>query len=253
MRRYGWTAVMLAGLLSAAGLAPADGTPDGAQDGATGQVVIVQAYPEAFLDVRVDGEVVARDAAVRTVLDPLELVAGEHEVTFSDRTGGAPLATTISVGAGSSSDVVLHRPASTRGGPVVSVYRTPRRPIGPGKARVLLAHTATVAPADVEVDGTVVFTDIANGEFAQADLPAGTHRVSLLPTGATTNPLLGPLELSLAPATATMVYAVGTPSDGSMDVIVHTVRLATDGSVAPTRIDTGSGGRAAHLRVHPFG
>ena len=89
----------------------------------------------------------------------------------------------IDVASGSSSDVVIHRPAAVGGDPVVHSYATPVKPIGPGKARVLLAHTATVAPADVRVDGQVAFTNIANGEFAEADVPAGAHKVELLPDG----------------------------------------------------------------------
>ena len=94
--------------------------------------------------------------------------------------------TRLNVKSGSNTDVVLHQPASVNGDPVVSTYHTPLSPIGPEKARVLLAHTATVAPADVRVDGKVVFTNIANGEYADADVPAGAHRVALLPTGTTT-------------------------------------------------------------------
>ena len=72
--------------------------------------------------------------------------------------------------------MVLHLPADVGGEPVVHSYDAPTGDIGPDKARVLLAHTATVAPADVEVNGEIVFTNIANGEFAEADIPAGTHR-----------------------------------------------------------------------------
>ena len=72
--------------------------------------------------------------------------------------------------------MVLHLPAEVGGDPVVHSYDAPTGAIGPDKARVVLAHTATVAPADVEVDGETVFTNIANGEFAEADVPAGTHR-----------------------------------------------------------------------------
>ncbi len=131
-------------------------------------------------------------------------------------------------------------------------YATPVKPIGPGKARVLLAHTATVAPADVRVDGQVAFTNIANGEFADADVPAGPHKVELLPTGMTTNPILGPLDVDLKPRTATMVYAVGSPKDQSMNVIVHTTQLASDGSTMPETMDTGSAGLAADAGVTPF-
>ena len=94
----------------------------------------------------------------------------------------------MDVAAGSNQDVVLHLPASVGGAAVVTAYQTPVEPIGPGKARVLVAHTATVAPADVQVDGKVVFSNIANGEFATADVPAGKHVVALFPTGETGRP-----------------------------------------------------------------
>ncbi len=118
---------------------------------------------------------------------------------------------------------------------------------------MLVAHTATVAPADVRVDGKTVFTNIANGEFATADVPAGRHVVALLPTGRTTDPLLGPLTVELAPRTVTMVYALGNPADDSMTLVSHSSRLAADGSLVPAMIGTGSAGLAADVHVTPFG
>ena len=111
--------------------------------------------------------------------------------------GDLTVESTLDVAAGDVSDVVLHLPAEAGGDPVVHSYRAPTGAIGPGKARVLLAHTATVAPADVEVDGETVFTNIANGEFADADVPAGTIEVALLPSGTTGDPILGPLDVAL--------------------------------------------------------
>jgi hypothetical protein len=118
---------------------------------------------------------------------------------------------------------------------------------------VLVAHTATVPPADVRVDGKVVFRNIANGEFAEADVPAGAHRVELLPTGETRQPILGPLDVNLSPRTVTMVYAVGSPSNGSMRVIAHASPVASDGTVEPRSITTGSAGLAAGAPVTTFG
>ena len=39
-----------------------------------------------------------------------------------------------------------------------------------------------------------------------------------------------------------MVYAVGTPRDGSMRVITHAATLASDGTVSPATIESGSEG-----------
>jgi hypothetical protein len=223
-----------------------------AKAGATGAVQIVQAVPGSSVSVMIDGKQVKKDVGVGAVLGPYSLSAGKHAVRFVSSSGDVAMNASLTVRAGSASDVVLHRPAAVSGKPVVNVYTTPRKPIGPGKARVLVAHTATVPPADVRVDGKVVFTDIANGEYAEADVPAGSHKVELLPTGETTNPILGPLDVKLAAKTVTMVYAVGEPSNGSMKVIAHTAAIESDGTVQPAAIKTGSAGLAAGAHVTTF-
>jgi hypothetical protein len=219
----------------------------------SGSVQVIQAVPDASVRVTIDGRQVRTGVGVGTILGPYSLSAGKHAVTFLDASGDLSMSASLTVRAGINSDVVLHRPAAVGGEPVVNVYSTPRKPIGPGKARVLVAHTATVAPADVRVDGTVVFTNIANGEFAEADVPAGSHKVELLPTGQTTKPILGPLDVTLSPQTVTMVYAVGQPSNGSMKVIAHAAPIASDGTAQPAAIKTGSAGLAAGTPVSTFG
>lgn len=242
-----WGVVSLA---PASLMVAASGTPPSAAT--VGHLSIVQAVPEASVDVSVDGRSVRREVATAEVLGPLPLSAGDHEVEFTGA-DGLPLATTVTIKGGADQDLVLHLPASVEGDPVVNSYRTPTSPIGPGKARVLVAHTATVAPADVVVDGTTVFTNIANGEFATADVPAGKHVVELLPTGETGTPILGPLDVTLSPGTVTMVYAIGDPAKQSMSLVAHAAQLRSDGSLAPVGLDTGSAGLASGIRVVPFG
>lgn len=225
---------------------------DAGAAGPSGRLVIVQAVPGDALDVTIDGHTVRQDSTVGAVLGPVTVSAGRHRVGFTDASGSLRLTSMVDVRPDSSSDIVVHLPAAVGGAPVVNAYRTPRAPIAPGKARVLIAHTATVAPADVRVDGKVVFHDIANGEYATADLAAGAHTVALLPAGDTGNPILGPLHVDLQAGTVTMVYAVGNPRNGSMNVISHTAELTSNGAVVPESIDTGSAGLAAGLTVHPF-
>ncbi len=244
MHRLLLTLLTALGLLA---LAPpfattAGATSSGSAAGAPGFVTVIQALPDAAVDVAIDGRSVATGAAVGDVLGPFELRPGVHQVSFSG--DGITVDSRMRVSAGASSDVVLHLPADLEGDPVVHSYQAPTGAIGPDKARVLLAHTATVAPADVEVDGRTVFTNIANGEFAEADVPAGTISVALRPSGTQGDPILGPLDLSLRAGTLSMVYAYGNPSDGSMNAIAHTTELAPDGSVQPSRIDTGTAGLA---------
>jgi hypothetical protein len=222
----------------------------GARPAATGGVAIINAVPKMDISVSIDGEEVVSSLALGDLGDPYPLAPGSHEVTFSN--GSEDYTATVDVAAGESSDVVVHRPAEVGGTPVVSVYPTPSEPIGPGKATVLLAHTATVAPADVVVDGQTVFTNIANGEFAEAEVAAGAHQVSLLPTGVTGTPILGPLDVELEEGTITAVYAYGNPKDGSMDVIVRTTAGTPSGAEPPSEIDTGSAGLVGRVQVWTF-
>lgn len=220
---------------------------------ADGQVVVVQAAPGMTVDLSIDGKVLDRAAHVGDVLGPYALSPGIHRVRFTQAPGQAPVTASLKVQAGSSSDVVLHLPADVGGAPVVTSYAAPLAPIGPGKARLLLAHTATVAPADVQFDKVTVFRDIANGEFAVADVPDGGHEVALLPSGIKgAEPLLGPLHVTLRPRTVTMVYAVGRPANGSMNVITHTLQLTPNGAIAPRSVRTGSVGLAAHVHSVAF-
>jgi Domain of unknown function (DUF4397) len=237
-------AISLAGATASASAAGSASAP-------AGRLVFVQALPAQSVNITIDGQSVDRDSSTGAVLGPFSVAPGKHRVEFTG-SGDLRLVSTVDVAAGSSSDVVVHLPAQVGGSPVVNSYRTPMSPIAPGKARVLIAHTATVAPADVRVDGTVVFHDIANGEYATADIAAGAHTVSLLPAGLDHRPILGPLQLSLQPGTVTMVYAVGNPRNGSMNVILHRTSLSSNGAAAPVSIDTGSVGLVAGTPVRQF-
>src|SRR6478735_2831269 len=161
--------------------APA-GLPDNAAGGVSGSVTLVQAVPGRTVEMRVDGRAVHRVARAGDVIGPVRLPAGRHVFAFVGPGGGAARAT-VGLREGASLDVVLHRPEAVRGRSVVSSFSTPTRPIGVGRARILVADTATLVPADVRIDNRVVSANIANGASATVDVEAGVHRVALVPTG----------------------------------------------------------------------
>ena len=234
-------ALTVLAVLVAALAGPVLTAPASDAQAATGVAFVVQAMPGASYDVAIDGDQVEGDVPEGDVLGPFDLVAGDHDVTFTDIAGGAVLTSTFTIDpAGSRTSCCTGRPPR-QGTPLVNTYAAPMDAIGPGKARVLLAHTATVPPADVRVDGKVVFVNIANGEYANADLPAGGHRSSCYPTGQSSGAILGPVSVDLPARTITLVYAVGTPRDGSMRVI------STRSASPPTGLSRPGGSR----RVRP--
>jgi hypothetical protein len=242
-------------LLSAAqiGLAGAEpGLPDNAAGSVAGTVTLVQAVPGRVVEVRVDGRELHRVAHVGDVIGPVRLPAGRHAVAFVG-SGGSVVQAAVWLRPGSSVDVVLHRPAGVRGASVVTSFPTPTRPLRVGWARILVAATASLVPADVRVDDRVVFANIANGESATIDVPAGRHQVAFLPTGQPAPAVLGPLKVDVAAGTVTMVYAAGGSSSGAVRAIVHTMALGNGGGAAPGSVHTGTVGLARDLPVRVFG
>lgn len=236
-------------VLAQVGLA---GASPGLPETAAGTVTLVQGVPGGAVDVRVDGRLLHRVARTGDVIGPVRLPAGRHVFAFVAPDGDV-VRSAVWLGPDASVDVVLHRPAAVRGASVVTPFRTPTRPLRAGRARIVVAATATLAPADVRVDDRVVFTNIANGESAAADVTAGRHRVALVPSGQGAPALLGPLEVTVAAGTVTTVYVSGGPPDGAPRPIVHTVALGSGGQVSPGTVRTGTVGLARDRAVRVFG
>ena len=208
---------------------------------ASSEVYLVQGVPGSFVDIELDGREIESAVATKTVVGPLDLPAGEHTVTFTSTEWSV---TTSFDAASPSIDVVLHWPADPAQQPDTTVYTNDVSPVSAGKGRLTVAHTAVVPPADVRVDGTVIFANIANGEFVTADVPAETYPVDIVPTGGT-SPLLGPVDLDVRAGALTRVFAIGQPTDGSMDAVVQVLSSSRGGSDAPSAVDAGSAGLVA--------
>ncbi len=231
------------GVLVAAGVAFAGlsmGTSHAA-DEAT--IYVVQGIPGQNLDVEVDGETVAENVKTAAVAGPFTIDAGSTKITFSD--GGETVAeSTFSVKAKSSTDIVVHLPAAADEDPVVTVFPNDLDSVPKNKASLVVAHTALVPPADIRVNGDVLFENIANGESLQLTVPVATYRVAIVPTGETEPVVLGPLSLTVKGGAVNRVYAVGDPGKKTMNVAVHVIPTSSTGSDEPDEVNTGTGGQA---------
>ncbi len=207
----------------------------------TEQVFVLQGVPHAAVDVSVDGKLVKSNISAKGIVGPLMLTPGKHTVTFAET--GWTVKSMVHI-SHASSDVVLHWPADVAKKPVVTVYGNDLAPVASDKGRLTVAHTAVVPPADILVDNKVLFANIANGQFVTAEVPGGTYKVVVAPTGET-KPLLGPVNLPVKAGALTRVFAIGKPSNGSMDAIVQVLPLGSAGSSAPGSVDAGSAGLVA--------
>lgn len=239
-----WLAVVLVGL-AVLGSAVLTAGPSYAADSA--KVYVVQGLPGRTVDVAVDGHVVARAVKTAAVVGPFAVKPGSRKVTFSDN-GKVLLERMFSVKAKSSWDVVVHLPAASKTKPAVTVFRNDTSAVPAGKADLVVAHTAQVAPADIRVDGKVLFKNVANGQSLNLVVPVQTYKVAIVPAGKAKPVLLGPVDLTVKGGALNRVYALGNPADNTMNVAVHVIDTGTSGSKQPDRVDTGTGGQAVGLR-----
>ncbi len=239
-------------LLAAAAVAVLAAAPQSAVADSAASVFVVQGLPDQAVSIAFDGRVVAEEVPGATLAGPFDLAAGEHVLDVSSATGSV-LSSTVTVAAGESKDLVVHLPATSGGAPVVTAFVNDLAAVPVDKGRLVVSHTAAVPPADIVVDGEVLFANVANGESLDAVVPASSYAVSVVPTGTPGPAVLGPLDLAVTGRSLNRVYAVGDPASDDMRVVVHVISVASAGSAAPGRVDTGSGGQAVGAGSLPGG
>jgi hypothetical protein len=217
-----------------------------AQAAGSGVLHVIQGLPGRTLDIAVDGKTVATGVKATEVIGPLTVAAGARKITAKDG-GKLVIERQVTVAADSNLDVVIHRPASPTAAPVITTYVNKLTAVPRDKGAVRVAHTAAVGPADIRVNGKVLFANVANGESLDVVVPAGTYSVEIVPAGSTKPVVLGPLNLPVRAGYLTRVFAVGEPTSKTMNVAVATLKLPGAGSEKPGLVNTGTGGQAAAL------
>lgn len=234
-------AVLMSALLAL--LLPTFASPAAAASG-TGKIYVIHGIAGQILDLYVDGKKVKSDAEPKTIVGPLTLEAGTHKVTV--RNAGKTVAgAKFKVGAGQSLDVIAHLRSDSSMGATVTAYRNDLSAVAPGKLRLAVAHVAAAPPADIRVNGDVLFSNVANGEALTVVVPAGSYQVGVVPAGTNGTAILGPVTLPLKKGTLTRVFAIGNVAKGSMGAIVHSLPIKVSGAAAPRSVPTGNGGQAA--------
>ena len=193
-------------------------------------IYVVQGLLDRTVSVSVDGETVAEGLAGGKVAGPFPVERGTRTVTVSedDKT---VVSSKVTLAAGSSSEVVVHLPASPTGDPMVTRFGNNLQAVQPGRAAHSVAHLAAAGPIDVRVNKNVVSANLANGEYTYKVVPAGTRSVEIVPTGMS-DPLLGPFDQTLAAGKMTWVFVFGVPGQ-DLRTVRHVIDLAaSEGSEA---------------------
>lgn len=215
-------------------------------------LTLVHGIPGVTVDVSVDGTVVI-DAFVPGSLANISSFAGQTltNVTVSDDATGdvliGPVASLVVPDSGSHS-IVAHLDAA--GTPVLSTFANNTADTTTGDARLTVRHTAEAPAVDLIVGDQRPIVGATNGQSAELELPAGqVTGAQLAPTGEAGIAQLATLDL--AADTNTIVYAVGSVEDDTLDFVVQIVDFAAAAaadtssttsttSAVPTAVNTGS-------------
>ncbi len=235
-RRRAVTTLSVAALLVAAFAGPASAQSD------TGTVTVVHGVPGLTVDVYVNGDPTLEGFEPGTVTDPLELPAGDYDVAIRPADAAPDSDPAISgsatVEAGTNASLVAHLDAD--GQPTLTAFANDTSNVGAGDARLTVRHTAAAPAVDVLADGSALVSGLTNPNEAVTEVPAGTYEAAVAPEG-TTDPVLGPTDLTLEEGTNTIVYAIGSLDEDSLDLLVQPISGLHSN---PDDVPAGTGGMA---------
>jgi hypothetical protein len=215
------------------------------------EMYVLQGLPGKTADVSIDGHSVAKGVKTAAFVGPFKVHSGQRTVTI--KVGGKVLIQRkVTLSAKSSSDVVVHLPAEGKGDATITAYKNDLSAVTKDKAALTVAHTAAVPPADIRVNGKVLFANIANGQSLSLVVPVATYEVGIVPAGKAKPFYFGPVDLTLKADALNRVFAIGDPQNHTMNVAVQVLTTGSTGSGKPSKVNTGTGGQAVNQAPKVF-
>lgn len=209
---------------------------------ADSKVTVVHGIPGQPVDVYVNGENIIPNFQPGKVAGPLSLPAGSYDIALTkpgDPVGDA-LLTVEDAEVPGDANVSLVAHLDEGGKPVLTPFANDTSKLAVGEARLIVRHTAAAPAVDIRAGGKPVFEGVTNGKEGKADLAAGSVSADVVLAGTDTR-VLGPADLNLAEGTATIVYAVGSADDKTLDIVSQSIEGLHS---APGGVPSGDGGRA---------
>jgi len=211
---------------------------------ANAQLSVLHAIPDTPVDVYVNGELTLDDFQPGTLAGPLSLPGGSYEVALTApdaADASAPILgpASVTLDAGGNYTAVAHLNAD--GQPALTPFANDVAPTAAGEGRLTVRHVAAAPAVDVLAGGTAVIQGLTNPNEQTLNLPAGTISASVAAAG-TTQPVIGPADVSVQEGALTVVYAWGSLDDGNLALATQTIAGLHS---APDGVPSGTGGQLA--------
>ena len=206
---------------------------------------VLHAVPGLTVDVYVDGERTINDFKPGTLAGPLELPGGTYSVAITAADAEDDSDPAIGpVDLDRRGRRQLHRRRPPRRGRRPDRHRCSTNDtstVDAGQGRLTVRHVAAAPAVDVLAGGEAVIEGLSNPDEESLELDAGTVEASVAAAG-TTDPVIGPADVTVKEATTTIVYAWGSLEDDNLKLAVQEV--AADGGM-PNGVPSGEAGLAA--------
>jgi hypothetical protein len=238
-------AVAMAAALAFAG-------PAQAADG-DAQLSVLHGVPGLTVDVWVNGERTLDDFTPGTLAGPLALPAGNYAlaITAADAAdASAAVIGPVNVTLAANGNYTAVANLDAGGNPTANLFTNDVSQIPAGKGKLTVRHTAAAPAVDVLAAGSAVITNLANPNEQTLTLDPGTIPAAVAATG-TTQPVIGPADVTVAEGTHTVVYAWGSLTNNNLQLAVqtidglHTAPGAVPGGRSGAADDSGAGQAAA--------
>jgi hypothetical protein len=229
--------IAAAGMLAAGPAVAAD---------ADAQLAVIHGIPGTPVDVWVNGTDTVKNFQPGTMAGPLSLPAGSYTVALTKVGASSPDdpvvgPVTLQLAAGGNYSAVAHLDAS--GKPTATLFTNDISATAPGQGRLTVRHVAAAPAVDVVVGGQAVISGLTNPNEKVLNLPVGTLSASVTAAGTTQPALIGPADVPVQDGTNTIVYAYGSASDKTLNLMVQTI---TGLGTPPGGVQAGTTGAAYH-------
>ncbi|MGX1161188.1 uncharacterized protein DUF4397 [Arthrobacter sp. SLBN-100] len=186
---------------------------------------VLHGVPGLTVDVWVNGERTLDDFTPGTLAGPLALPAGNYALAITaadaaDASAAVIGPVNVTLAANGNYTAVANLDAS--GKPTANLFTNDVSPIPAGKGKLTVRHTAAAPAVDVLAAGSAVISNLANPNEQTLTLDPGTIPAAVAAAG-TTQPVIGPADVTVAEGTHTIVYAWGSLTDKNLQLAVQTI------------------------------